>query len=83
MAFVQVRAKVVRDDRVDAVHAALESVNIVNAGEVLRGDLHSEHKKQCQDMEEGLWHHGRGDQRPAAAKPGLYKYTHLSTVTQP
>jgi hypothetical protein len=54
MAFVQVRAKVLRDQRVDAVYAALEGVNIVDASEVLCGDLHSERKKQRQDREEGL-----------------------------
>jgi len=57
MAFLQVRAKVVRDQRIDAVHAALEGVNRVNAGEVLRRDLHSECKKQRQDREGG---HGGG-----------------------
>ena len=67
---------------VDAVHAGLEGVNIVSAGEVLRGDLYSGRKKQRQDREEGMWRHGRGrsQRQPALEARGLYRYTRLSAV---
>jgi len=67
MAFFVQRANVFLGQRVDVVHAVLEVGMRVTVVVLLRGDLHSERKKQRQDRKEGLWRHGRGGDSAAAS----------------